>query len=197
MELVSGPSGTSARLDSNTTPGSAPMLRLGQALAPQLAGDRDALQYVVRFEHPDSAFEAFARWRKRHVAALLVVDQFEELFTLNPPEVQARFAGLLGRLAFEADVHVLLSLRDDFLMACQRHAALADVFADLTPIGPPSAAGLRRALVEPAARRGYRSRTRRWWARCWRRSRANVARYHSSASPPRGFGNDATPTRTS
>ena len=41
------------------------------------------------------------------------MDQLEELFTLNPPETQDRFAALLGRLAREADVHVLLSLRDD------------------------------------------------------------------------------------
>ncbi len=35
-----------------------------------------------------------SRWRERHDQALLVVDQFEELFTLNPPEVQAGFAEL-------------------------------------------------------------------------------------------------------
>ena len=49
-----------------------------------------------------------------------IVDQFEELFTLNPPEVQERFAELLGRLALEADVHVLLSMRDDFLFYCSQ-----------------------------------------------------------------------------
>ncbi len=42
---------------------------------------------------------AVSRWRARSKRALLVVDQFEELFTLNPPEVQADFAELLGRLA--------------------------------------------------------------------------------------------------
>jgi hypothetical protein len=39
---------------------------------------------------------------------LCVVDQFEELFTLNPIDVQERFATLLSRLVLEADVHVLL-----------------------------------------------------------------------------------------
>ena len=65
-----------------------------------------------------------------------MVDQFEELFTLCPPEAQARFAALLGRLAGEAGVHVLLSMRDDFLMRCHEHEALAPVFAELTPLGP-------------------------------------------------------------
>ena len=46
---------------------------------------------------------------------LIVVDQFEELFTLCRPEIQTGFAELLGRLAEEADVRMLLVLRDDFL----------------------------------------------------------------------------------
>ena len=57
----------------------------------------------------------------------MVVDQFEELFTLNPPETQERFATLLGRLPKDGDVHVLLSLRDDFLIRCSEQAALAPV----------------------------------------------------------------------
>jgi hypothetical protein len=86
------------------------------------------------------------RWRKRHGEALLVVDQFEGLFTQNPPEAQARFAELLGRLAEEAGVHVLLSMRDDFLIHCHDHDALAPIFSELTPIKPPAGAVLRRAL---------------------------------------------------
>ena len=31
-------------------------------------------------------------------------------------------------------MHVLLSLRDDFLMRCQEHEPLAPVFAELTPL---------------------------------------------------------------
>ena len=84
------------------------------------------------------------------------MDQFEELFTLNPPEVQESFAGLLGRLASGCDVHVLLSMRDDFLFRCHDHAALEPVFAELTPLGPPTGAALHRALVQPALKHGFR-----------------------------------------
>ena len=38
------------------------------------------------------AVAAVSRWREHHKQALLIVDQFEELFTLNPPDGQARFA---------------------------------------------------------------------------------------------------------
>ncbi len=97
-----------------------------------------------------------SRWRQRTGEALLVIDQFEELFTLNPEETQQRFAALLGRLTEETGVHVLLSLRDDFLFRCHAFPSLAPVFRDVTPLGPPSASALRRALVEPAARLGVR-----------------------------------------
>jgi WD40 repeat protein len=139
-----------------TTPGTSPLLMLGQTLGPELASDPQALRQLARFEDPEAAFEVVLRWRKSHAEALLVVDQLEELFTLNPKEAQARFAAFLGRLAKDGDVHVLLSLRDDFLMRCGEHEALVRVFTELTPLLPMSRDALRRALVEPAKREGHR-----------------------------------------
>ena len=137
-------------------PGSSPMMALAQALAPELSGDAEAVRLLPRFEEPDVVVELIGTWRKRHEQVLLIVDQFEELFTLNPPEVQARFAELLGRLALEADVHVLLSMRDDFLFQCHAHPPLTPIFSELTPLGPPTGAALRRALTQPALKCGYR-----------------------------------------
>jgi hypothetical protein len=123
---------------------------------PSLAADTQAVQSLLRFEDPETAVPLLARWRQRHEQALVVVDQFEELFTQNPPEVQEAFARFLGRLVLEADVHVLLAMRDDFLFHCHAHEALAPVLSDLTLLGPLSESGLRRALVEPALACGYR-----------------------------------------
>ncbi len=138
-----------------STPGPAPLRALGQILGPELAGDSEALRKLAGFDDPATAFELLARWRKHHEQALIVLDQFEELFTLNSTETQARFAALLGRLAKEADVHLLLSLRDDFLMRCHEHPALAEVFSELTPLGTLTREDLRRAVVEPARKLGY------------------------------------------
>ena len=99
-------------------------------------------------------------WRKKS-RALVVVDQFEELFALNAPEMQARFASLLGRLAEEADVHVLLSLRDDFLFRCSEQDGLRPVFHDLTPLRRP-----------PRTRCGGRS---------WSRRRGGALRFEEDA----------------
>ena len=110
---------------------------------------------ILSMDDPGVAFDLVSRWRKGHGEALLVVDQFEELFTLNAQEVQARFAAVLGRLAREADVHVLLSLRDDFLMKCADHVPIAKVFESLSPMPALTPEALGRALVEPAKKRGY------------------------------------------
>ncbi len=138
------------------SPGDRPFTTLAQALAPQLAGDAEAESRLERFEETTTALSLAARWRQRHEQALVIVDQFEELFTLNPEAVQSRFAELLGRLVLEADVHVLVALRDDFLLRCQVHEPLRAVFAELTPLSPPTGQALRRALVQPALRAGYR-----------------------------------------
>ncbi|MCG6925739.1 MAG: hypothetical protein LJF30_10550, partial [Acidobacteria bacterium] len=137
-------------------PGANPFRSLGQALAPQLADDPEALSQLVGFEDLETAVGLLERWRRSHTEALLVVDQLEELFTLSPEEEQARFAELIGRVSTEADVHVVLSMRDDFLMRCSEHDALSRVFTELTPLRPLSGDGLRRALVEPAKREGFR-----------------------------------------
>ena len=125
-------------------------------MIPELSGDPEGLELLLRIEEPDAAVAAFTRWRRRHEHALLVLDQFEELFTQSPAEVQAAFAALIGRLALDADVHVLLSLRDDFLFRCHAHEALQPLLSELTLLGPPTGAALRRALVQPALKCGYR-----------------------------------------
>jgi WD40 repeat protein len=138
------------------TPGDAPFVALGQALVTEVSHDTEAIRQMLRFEDADVAVHLFRRWRGGHAEALVIIDQLEELFTLNPPEVRARFASLLSRLVLEADVHVLLAMRDDFLLRCQEHEALRPVFEGLVPLGPPAGNALRRALVQPALKCGYR-----------------------------------------
>ena len=147
------PTGWSALI---CTPTDRPLATLAQTLAPELAGDAEAVRLLPRFDDPGTLILLGRRWRARHDQALLVVDQAEELFTLNALDVQRRFTEVLGRLVLEADVHVLLSLRDDFLLQCQLFEELHPVFSELTPLIPPAGEALRRALVQPAQLSGYR-----------------------------------------
>ncbi len=138
------------------TPGNTPFLSVGQALAKEMAGDAEAMEILAQGHEPDTLVSVFARWKERHDHALLIADQFEELFTHSSAEEQNRFTELMKRLAIEADVFVLLSMRDDFLLRCREHEALAPVFTDLTALLPPTGGALRRAVVQPATRCGYR-----------------------------------------
>jgi serine/threonine protein kinase/WD40 repeat protein len=138
------------------TPGTSPLRSLGHALVRQLPGEPDDAPRRATLDDPEVAFALAREWRGRHADAVIVFDQFEEVFTLNTADVQARVASLIGRLVTEGDVHVVLSLRDDFLIRCCEQPALAPVLACLTALLPLSRDALRRALVEPAAALGYR-----------------------------------------
>jgi WD40 repeat protein/tRNA A-37 threonylcarbamoyl transferase component Bud32 len=137
------------------TPETAPLASLRRAVISELEGDTEALrELAVGDEH--ATVSAISRWRRRYEHTLIVVDQFEELFTLNSPEEQKGFAELLSRLALEADAHVVLSMRDDFFFHCHSFEVLAPLQDGLTMLGPPVGAALRRALVQPAMKCGYR-----------------------------------------
>jgi len=138
------------------SPSTDPFASLGRALLPELETDREALGLLSSLEGPELALEPLREKRAKHGELLVIVDQFEELFTQSSADEQRRFADLLGRAAVEADVHVLLSMRDDYLFECQPFEVLRPLFSELTPLGPPTGSSLRRAIVQPALRCGYR-----------------------------------------
>jgi eukaryotic-like serine/threonine-protein kinase len=138
-----------------SVPGDSPILNLGQSLVPKLSGDTEAMQKILRLDDANALW-LLNHWRVKHNETLLIIDRFEELFTLNSPEVQSRFAKLIATTALELDIHVLLSMRDDFLLRCHDHEVLFPIFSELTPLSALSGAALRRALVQPALKCGYR-----------------------------------------
>ncbi|MEU7745554.1 hypothetical protein [Nonomuraea sp. NPDC049158] len=83
---------------------------------------------------------------------LVIVDQFEELFTLCGDEAarQAFIAELCHRAA--AGLAVVLGVRADFYGQCVAHPPLlAALRARCLPLGPMAAGQLRQAISEPAA----------------------------------------------
>ena len=102
-------------------PGNAAIPHSAGSLAREMAGDADMVEKMMDFDDPDVAVEVLSRWRQRNEHALLMVDQFEELFTQNTPDEQRRFAELLGRLgAGGRRASCCCSMRDDFFLHCQR-----------------------------------------------------------------------------
>ncbi len=91
---------------------------------------------------------------------LLLVDQFEELYTLVPdPDERMAFTACLAGVADDAasPLRVVLSLRSDFLdrVAEDRHF-MAELSSSLFFLTPPDRDGLREALIEPARMAGFR-----------------------------------------
>ena len=93
---------------------------------------------------------------------LLVVDQFEELYTLCPdPEVQQSFLDLLltgveaQRKRLEPTLTLVLTLRADFLGEALAYRPFSDALQDATlNLGPMTREELAQAIVAPAAQLG-------------------------------------------
>ena len=149
---VVGPSGSGK--SSAVRAGLLPALATGV-----LPGSERWPQAVMRpGRHPLAELErSLAPWAER---AVLVVDQFEELFTLCRDETeQTRFLDVLVDLVENGDrrIQVVLAVRADFYGRCATHDRLARlVGANQVLVGPMQRDELRRAIEEPAGRVGLR-----------------------------------------
>ncbi|MFY1675355.1 hypothetical protein ACN27G_36400 [Plantactinospora sp. WMMB334] len=119
------------------------------ALRADLATDPDRLHLAVRQLLAEAPAEADL-W--------LVVDQFEEVFTLcRDATVRAGFvAALLAAVAApESRLRVVLGVRADFYGRCAELPELVSALADAQVlVGPMTAAQVRDAVVRPAERAG-------------------------------------------
>lgn len=128
--------GPGAWLTRSLRPGSAPLAALELALG----GDPFT---------PERSVAALLDTAPGSRRLLLVVDQFEELFTLASAEAEA-FQQALLQLARTPDCHVLLTARADFypdLMACPLWREIQAHRFEITPL---SGAELRQAIRRPA-----------------------------------------------
>ena len=129
-----------------------------------------ALDLIARLQAEEQALDLFARialsGRPDHSRLLLVVDQFEEVFTYRPQDDQARqrfeklrsafIAGLLhASTAQGGKVAVVLTMRSDFLGHCARSPRLNELLtAHLEQVGPMQEHELREAIERPAFKVG-------------------------------------------
>jgi WD40 repeat protein/energy-coupling factor transporter ATP-binding protein EcfA2 len=91
---------------------------------------------------------------------VLVVDQFEEVFTLcqDAAERAAFLAALITATTEPGSrTRVVLGIRTDFYTHCVRHADLAEAMQDAQVlVGPMTTEELRQAISRPAVDAGYR-----------------------------------------
>ncbi|MEU1478843.1 AAA family ATPase [Streptomyces sp. NPDC005760] len=112
-------------------------------------------------EFADAVREAVSSWAQREAAAarpVVIVDQFEEAFTLCADEtVRRTFVRLLHAACTPADPEkpapalVLLGIRADFYERCLDHPELADALQHRHMVlGPLTVGELREAVTGPA-----------------------------------------------
>ncbi|MEH1947352.1 MAG: caspase family protein [Nostoc sp.] len=106
--------------------------------------------------------EGFVYWIRNqpHRVVVLVVDQFEELFTLAPTADRELFLELLlGAVEYAGDrFKLIITLRADFIASCLEVPALAKALQDLSVLVPPklSLDDYRRVILNPAQQVGLK-----------------------------------------
>ncbi|MCX5409809.1 hypothetical protein OHA37_38925 [Streptomyces sp. NBC_00335] len=142
--------------------GKSSLLRAG--LVPYLRAPDDgalerpaAIRLLTPGEHPLGTHGSALLPAEAEGDTWLIVDQFEELFTLchDAQERDGFIGGLLRAADPAARLRVVLGVRADFYARCLDHPGLAAAVRDASlPIGRMTPAELRAVIVKPAAARG-------------------------------------------
>ncbi|MBN1249934.1 MAG: PD40 domain-containing protein, partial [Anaerolineae bacterium] len=156
-------------------PGREPFYALAGALLPHLAPELGEIRQLAETrqladllrEGTVPLADAVRRIRARQTLParlLLLVDQFEELFTLCPdPEIRRRFIDTLLDIVAASEatgrapgpLTLLVTLRADFMGQALGHRRLADVLSAASEmLGPMTREELREAIEKPAASQG-------------------------------------------
>ncbi|MFJ9111077.1 WD40 repeat domain-containing protein [Streptomyces sp. NPDC102283] len=137
--------------------GKSSLLRAG--LVPALRDEPDPrrrpalVRVITPSDHPDAAL--LAPVAAEEGDTIVLIDQFEELFTLcRDDSSRARFVdALLAARAPESRLRVVIAVRADFYGRCADHGPLADAVRSATLlVGPMTSAQLREAVIGPAQR---------------------------------------------
>ncbi|MFD4855259.1 nSTAND1 domain-containing NTPase [Streptomyces atratus] len=137
--------------------GKSSLLRAG--LVPALRDEEDprrrpaVVRVITPSDRPDPSLLAPVAAQKGDT--IVLIDQFEELFTLcHDNSARARFVdALLAARAPESRLRVVISVRADFYGRCAEHGPLADALRSATLlVGPMTSAQLREAVIGPAQR---------------------------------------------
>jgi WD40 repeat protein/uncharacterized caspase-like protein/energy-coupling factor transporter ATP-binding protein EcfA2 len=136
-------------------PGDRPLEALAQALT---TGTRHTVEQLEGFLHQGIEGFVYELRSRSHPVVLLIIDQFEELFTLSPDEDRRRFLDLiLGALEFASDrFKVVMTLRADFIAPCLEIPQLAEVVQRSSLLVPAclSEADYRSVILKPAEQVG-------------------------------------------
>jgi len=121
-------------------------------------GSGNHVSLITPGAEPRKALREALKQAPAAAAVLLIVDQFEELFTLcHDPAEQGAFITELADAAegTEPRMRVVIGVRADFYARCAESAPLARLLAGANvPVGPLAPDELREVVTEPARHAG-------------------------------------------
>ena len=143
-------------------PGSQPIKALASLLTDDGSKEAQAAEKLQIEGLLYQGVEGFVRWlrTRSEPMVLLVVDQFEELFTLATDNERQQFIELiLGALKYAGDRFKLIcTIRADFVSACLENPELAHLLQKNSVLVPPylTKADYRNAITKPAEQVGLK-----------------------------------------
>ena len=139
-------------------PGTSLLSKLVKTFEPFFLGEHNQKQ-LMKFIHNDveglSQLVVYLPETKNH---LLLVDQFEEVFTLLPTNERQHFIKLLSKFLKQSlpRLKIILAMRADFLDLCLQHTVLTQLAQTKAVYIPPlEESEWRQIIVEPAEYTGY------------------------------------------
>ena len=148
--------GSDRWLFATVVPGAHPLEEVETAVS-KSAGLPVGLGHLLEEADPTTSTRSVLRTMPTDGRLVLIIDQFEELFTVTDEHVRRRFLQALAAAVSVPDgqVVVLLSLRADFYDRPLMHPAFAEVFIpSVTNVLPMTAHELEVAVVNPSAQVG-------------------------------------------
>ncbi|BAZ46552.1 WD-40 repeat protein [Chondrocystis sp. NIES-4102] len=143
-------------------PGDKPIQALAKVLTDSinpLSQAQEQLQIEGLLYQGVDGFVCWLRTRTEPMV-LLIIDQFEELFTLAKEGERQEFLNLiLGAIQYASDrFKFILTIRADFVAACLEIPALAQILQQSTVLVPPylTEADYRSVIVQPAKQVGLK-----------------------------------------
>jgi WD40 repeat protein len=148
------------------TPTGDPLTELATRLAALGGGDAQAIRHALAAAPERAGLTIGQAAAAGHPGRLiLVVDQFEEVFTLAPGGADAGQQAFIAALCAaatrpagprgEPSVVVVVAVRGDYWVRCAAHAGLARLMQDgLFVVGPMTGPELREAITGPATAAG-------------------------------------------
>ncbi len=140
-------------------PGVSPLAKLATVFEPFFENTRSKRQLDIAINIEPQGLRQVANHLSSSQRFLLVVDQFEEVFTLSRLEDRNRFIDLLTQVAEKPypQLAIVITMRADFLEAClKQYAKLTELIQTQAVLMPLlMGADLEQAIIEPSKQLNY------------------------------------------